>query len=385
MKWLVYAWCMVFCLCGCYGYVHAADVSVERKRKMEQELVEMKTQLNKSPFGVLEFLHWNHPWNSYKYPDEKSLQKVVSLMKEAGVGWVRVDFLWEDIEPERGRLNFKKYDYIVELLSAQGIGILGILDYSASWASPGWNQPPDKDEDFIRYVSYVVGRYRDKVQYWELWNEPDDEQYWTPQDGMVRYTQLLQKVYRKAKEIDPNCSILIGGLSKSIPLSLKRIYENGGKGDFDILAIHPFVNPLNPADIQRVKGLYRQCKRIMQQRGDDKKIWFTELGCPGLRRPNLSLGWWLGVSPNEKEQAEWIRKIYTELLPEMPDCEKIFWAFFRDCNHMWGNAIDYFGLVRWDYTKKPSFYAYRKASALWEKEQRKKDALSKRESGVDSP
>ena len=38
-----------------------------------------------SPFGVLEFLHWNHDWNSFKYPDQAALDKTVSLMKEAGI------------------------------------------------------------------------------------------------------------------------------------------------------------------------------------------------------------------------------------------------------------------------------------------------------------
>ena len=36
-------------------------------------------------------------------------------MKEAGVGWVRMDFLWDDIEPEEGKLTFK-----IELLDDEG-------------------------------------------------------------------------------------------------------------------------------------------------------------------------------------------------------------------------------------------------------------------------
>ena len=61
-----------------------------------------------NPFGVLEFLHWNHSWNNYKYPSLKELESAVTLMKEAGAGWVRFDFLWEDIEPKQGEFNFSK-------------------------------------------------------------------------------------------------------------------------------------------------------------------------------------------------------------------------------------------------------------------------------------
>ena len=74
-----------------------------------------------NPFGVLEFLHWNHSWNNYKYSSKKDLVKAIALMKEAGVGWVRVDFLWAEIEPEKGRFDFTKYDEIVGLVTQSGI------------------------------------------------------------------------------------------------------------------------------------------------------------------------------------------------------------------------------------------------------------------------
>jgi len=97
-----------------------------------------------SPFGVLEFLHWNHPWNNYKYGGREDLERTAALMKEAGAGWVRMDFLWSDIEPEPGRFELDKYDCIVDLLVKNNIQMLGILNYSAGWASPDgkWNCPP---------------------------------------------------------------------------------------------------------------------------------------------------------------------------------------------------------------------------------------------------
>ena len=103
----------------------------------------------------------------------------------------------------------------------------------------------------------------------------------------------------------------------------------------------------------------------MQENGDDKKIWFTELGSPGVKSPSQVNSWWLGMSPTEAQQAEWVKKIYTEILPELPGCDKIFWAFFRDCQNHWNNGIDYFGLVRWDFSKKPAFIAYKESVRLW--------------------
>jgi hypothetical protein len=318
----------------------------------------------KNPFGILAFLGWNHSWNNYKY-SESDLKKAIALMKDCGISFVRLDFLWNDIEIKQGQFGFSKYDDIVSLLTNSEIEILGLLSYSADWAGPGWNSPPYKNKTFVNYASKVIERYKDKVKHWEIWNEPDDEQYWKPQDGMVRYVALLKDVYQAAKRIDPNCKILNGGLSKNITTSLNKIYKNDGGKYFDILAIHPFVNPLNQVDVARVQGLYRACKRIMQKNGDDKKIWFTELGCPGVKAPSKSNSWWLGISPTEKQQAQWVEKIYTELLIEMPDCDKIFWAFFRDCKNYWNNGIDSFGILRWNFSKKPAFNAYRDSVRLW--------------------
>ncbi|MCX5708934.1 MAG: cellulase family glycosylhydrolase [Candidatus Omnitrophica bacterium] len=158
-----------------------------------------------NPFGVLEFLHWNHSWNNFQYPDQESLEKSIALMKEAGVGFVRVDFGWQDIEPAQGKIDYAKYDALVDLLSRNKIEILGILDYCTDWASPKktWNYPNPDNAFFLKYASGVVQRYKDKVKYWELWNEPDSQTYWNPQDGMKGYVNLLKEVYAELKKIDP--------------------------------------------------------------------------------------------------------------------------------------------------------------------------------------
>ncbi|MCM8827523.1 MAG: beta-galactosidase [Candidatus Omnitrophica bacterium] len=124
----------------------------------------MENKIHDSPFGVLEFLSWNHHWNNYKYPNKETLEKTVELMKEMGVRWVRMDFLWEDSEQEKGKFNFEKYDYIINLLTKNNIYILGLLSYSVSWAGANWNCPPYDDTHFVNYVSNVIMRYKDRVK-----------------------------------------------------------------------------------------------------------------------------------------------------------------------------------------------------------------------------
>lgn len=318
-------------------------------------------QENKSSFGVLEFLQWNHDWNNYKYSTPQDLEKAVSLMKEAGISWVRMDFLWQDIEPTQGKFEFKKYDYIVDLLNRNNISILGILDYSADWASVcgKWNCPPKDNRLFVDYATGVVSRYKDKVKYWEIWNEPDSSIYWSVQDGLKSYCALLKDVYSAIKKIDAECKILNGGLANGVA-SINHLYDNGAKDYFDILNIHIFDSPFNLAAIERVSAYPKLAYKIMSRNGDgNKKIWITEIGCPGVKRDLKVNNWWMGQNPDEFQQAEWLKEVFTQLLKDRA-VEKIFWAFFRDSKEHWNNGIDYFGLVRWDFSCKPAFFVYKR-------------------------
>jgi hypothetical protein len=335
-------------------------MSLTPERKKEADV--------QNPFGVLAFLHWNSDWNSYKYPDTSALKKATGLMKEAGVGFVRQDFLWGDIEAVPGRFDFRKYDNIVDLLGKKDIRILGILHYSADWASSTgrWNGAPKDNKLFVNYASKVIARYKGRIRYWEIWNEPDSATYWKPQDGLKGYCALLKEVYAAAKRIDPECKILNGGLSAGLA-SVNKLYDNGAGGYFDILNIHIFESPLNPGTIKGVTAYCRLAYKVMSRNGDSgKKIWVTEIGCPGVKKGLQVAPWWMGRNPNENEQAGWVRLVYSELLKDK-NVEKVFWAFFRDCKEEWNNGVDYFGLVRWDFSKKPSFKAYQDSFNSWKK------------------
>lgn len=354
----------LFVACGCkLNHRH-----LRQEVGLKEDLARVVENTNESPFGVLEFLHWNHSWNKRKYPNKKSLARVIALMKEAEVGIVRVDFLWSDIEPLPDKFKFDKYDRIVELLDKNNISILGILHYSVNWASScgKWNCPPKDNKVFINYAVKVIERYKGRVKFWELWNEPDSAVYWSPQDGLKSYCALLKEFYPAAKNADPGCKILNGGLANGL-LSVNKLYDNGMQGYFDIMNIHFFESPLRANAIKSVVAYPRLVYKVMSRNGDgDKKIWITEIGCPGVAPAAKVKNWWLGKNPGEEQQAAWSSEVYTHLLKD-EHVEKIFWAFFRDTNKHWGNGVDHFGLVRWDFSRKPAFFSYKKCYEDWKK------------------
>ncbi|MBU1870128.1 MAG: beta-galactosidase [Candidatus Omnitrophica bacterium] len=324
-----------------------------------------------NPFGVLEFLHWNHDWNNYKYSSAEDLEKALILMRQAGVGWVRMDFLWDEIEPQKGQFDFKKYDCLAELIAKHKIKILGILDYSATWAAAcaEWNCPPKDNQLFVDYAAKTIEHYKGKVDYWEIWNEPDSGAYWSQQDGLKKYCDLLKCVYIAAKKVNPDCKILNGGLANGLA-SVNRLYDNGAKDYFDILNIHIFESPVHKKSIKGLIAYPKLAYKVMSRNGDGhKRIWITETGCPGVKRWCKVDNWWLGKNPTERQQAAWVKEVYDNLLKD-PNVEKIFWAFFRDTKGHWDTGVDYFGLVRWDFSKKPSYKAYKECYDRWKRSKR---------------
>jgi hypothetical protein len=318
-----------------------------------------------SPYGVLDFLCWNHPWNNYHYPSRSSIERSATLMKKCGIGSVRMDFLWQDIEGAKGALDFAAYDYIVDTLTRYNISVLGVLGYYADWASPDkkWNFPGADHARFFGYCEKVCRRYKDRVKFWEIWNEPDSKIYWEPQDGLVEYTGLLRGAYEALKRADPLCSVLNGGLSAGLD-SVHRLYENGAQACFDIMNIHAFAAPKDPDAISRVVSFVKAAAAVMDSRGDTgKKIWVTEIGCPGVKAGTKVTQSWLGENPTELQQSSWVTQVYLEVLA-LDRVEKVFWAFFRDTNNHWKDGTDYLGLIRNDFSPKPAFRAYQEVAAL---------------------
>lgn len=315
-------------------------------------------EIGYNPFASLAFLNWDHKWNNFSYKGEK-LDKAVAALKKAGIAYVRMDFGWSDIEELEGKWDFSRYDRIVNLLSENNIRILGIFSYCAAWAAEPpdflWCSAPRDNKFFVNFSTAVIKRYKNKVKYWEVWNEPDARTYWRPQDMLVRYTSLLKDVYQAAKIEDPSCKILMGGLAEAY--KIEWIYKNGGRDYFDIVNVHVLNSPLRPAPVKTAQSAITQVKKIMARCEDSKKkIWVTEMGCPGVPKKSTVKQWWNGKNPDEQQQAEWVKLVYTDFIKD-EQVDKVFWAFFRDTEAHFGSGVDYFGLISSDFSEKPSYQA----------------------------
>lgn len=314
---------------------------------------------NHDPFGLLAFLSWNHDWNKW-YFNRAVLLKSLEQIRKLGISFIRLDIVWSDVHRGFHKYDFSRYDELLSLLKEHNIQILGLLHYNKNRLdSDGkeiWNLPPESFDEFAAYVAATVDRYKTQIKYWEIWNEPNHPVYWVgPRDGLKRYSELLTLSYHAAKKADPSCVVLNGGITEPLYEDIENFYRNGGKKICDLLAIHIFVDPLHPDREKQFSGLVKHVEDIMAQHGDGgKKIWITELGCPGVPPGENAPTWFIGKSPNEEEQAEWLETVYG-VLKKHPRVQKLFWAFYRDTQGIFPDSTNFFGLVRFDLTPKPSY------------------------------
>src|SRR5688572_29469305 len=66
---------------------------------------------------------------------ESDINANLTRLRAGGAGWIREDFLWDQIEPVKGDFRWGRTDALMAAAARTGTDVLAILDYSARWAS----------------------------------------------------------------------------------------------------------------------------------------------------------------------------------------------------------------------------------------------------------
>jgi len=322
-----------------------------------------------SPYGVM--AHFERP----EFYSDENIDQACKLMKDAGIQWIYTCFNWIDIEREKGQFDFSRIDKIVDITSSYNLKLLPLVWYCPKWAedytpvsdefkNKSYLYPPKDVEEFANFVYHLAKRYKGKIKYWQIWGEENMTGRWLPEPDPEEYLSLLKAAYVKIKEADPDSKIVLGGLAlQNLEDFLEKLYQLGGKDYFDVVAINPYVHPIFDYDpylekegdpIELVKDWIFKVRQIMAKYDDSlKPLWITEIGSPGQEEPGE---WWLlETTPSEIEQAEWVKRVYIELLEE-DLADKIFWYNFRTPpDELDAQA----GLLGMDYQVKPAYLTYK--------------------------
>ena len=107
------------------------------------------------------------------------------LAARLGVNFVRTGVDWSNIQPgpDANDFDYRTFDSLVDIYGKQGIELQGMLGFTAKLAAPEplrsaadwkeWNRAKPDLELWRKYAEKTVGRYKGKINIWEIWNEPD--------------------------------------------------------------------------------------------------------------------------------------------------------------------------------------------------------------------
>lgn len=252
--------------------------------------------------------------------DEDILEKA----SEIGVKWTRLNASWSSIESEKGKYNWEKTDRAFEAALAKGIipfitlgNANGLYTQPASGKDPkliaiyGLNPaPPTANtqamQAWLAYVRATVERYKSKIKYWEVWNEPNHHHYWGGDPDGREYGRLLRESAKVIKETDPEAKVL-GGSMAGLDPKFTDDFLSMGTGDLiDIITYHNY-GAIPEERIYAAMDVWT----VINKYNPGIELWQGECGYPS----HSSSRDYRGISPwGLNIQAKWLlRQSFTDV------------------------------------------------------------------------
>ncbi len=308
-----------------------------------------------SPYGV----------NAHT-PQGPDLALVFDRLRDAGVGWVRIDFEWTAIEPQQDAFQWQIYDAIVAAAELRGLEILGILAYSPAWATDGEPRAgvPRQIADWEDLCFRAAARYRGRVRAWEMWNEPNLDRFFAGSRSQY-IERILEPGARAVRAADP--AALVGGPGLAHLTSgdsdwydwLLEVLERAGD-ELDFVSHHLY-------DRDGDRDVTRKLTDSTPF-GDEPDFW--DAVPPSLREVLREGGWqgrpvyltetgWATDQVGDQRQADYYRGFLEEWLTGRSGRQWIHKVFFYELRDDPAPGIPKWGVLRADRSPKPAFAAYR--------------------------
>jgi hypothetical protein len=290
-----------------------------------------------APMSPAVGVQFHGTWSDYT---DAQRRRVLDLMAQTGMGWVRIDAHWTDLQPRSpGRWNAKQLavlDTSIDLARQRGLQVLITFLGTPGWAGGGRDglalpAPPSR---YATALAYLADRYRGEVAAWEVWNEPNSEDFARGADP-VGYTRLLQAAYPAVKAVDATALVVFGGTMYNDADFVAAAYAAGAKDSFDVMATHPYPAPSDAAPTSEddgtiyTMGHVRAVRQVMTDYGDTAKpVWFTEVGWSTHPNEGDEEGYERGVT--DQEQADHLVDTLRLVAADLPYVDHVFWYAERD-------------------------------------------------------
>lgn len=266
------------------------------------------------------------PWGiSSSASGERNYAEWFPRMSEVGIRSVRLFPEWRGLQSSDGKWNWQRPDALVKSAGENKLEITGLLFGAAPGTKDRGHAFPIKHLDaWSAYSAQVVGRYKEQIHHWEVWNEGNagfNDAHNTTQE----YAALVSAAYDAAKKVDPKARIGMSVASFDAPYLDQAILAQAKAGKanhFDYLCIHPYETLEGLKDVDgEIKYLWmtkmlRDALRADAPEKADVPIWITEVGMPVEKK----------VTQNDAAKA--VVKAYVMAIAQ--GVAKIMWFEGRD-------------------------------------------------------
>lgn len=226
----------------------------------------------------------------------------LNRLHNSGFRWVRQRLDWGRLELQPGTFDWETSDAIIDAIVAADLVPVIVLDGSPAWARAPQDVPPTDNpyappadfRDFARFAIAFADRYGDRVDFYQLWDEPNIAPHWGNRlIEPVGYAQLLRVGATAIRSADPHATIIAAALAPTRDRGhtaidefyyLERLYAAGAAPYFDVLAIQPFGFSHAPtnhfASADRLNFARAQLvRRVMLAAGDGATpVWAVRYG-----------------------------------------------------------------------------------------------------------
>jgi hypothetical protein len=274
-------------------------------------------------------------------------------MYQTGFKWIRLwdtGDTWNQHERERkGAFDFGKTSAKVNRFREQGFEVLAVLAYTPTWATTrpdeshytgaGASYPPKNMQDWRDYCREYMTRFRGRIRYFEVWNEPNAGFF---KGTTEEYVALLKAAYEVSREVGPEVRIVGGSGTGDFLRWTEDILSHGAGPYMDVLSFHAYTTPSSPEEAN-LEGRLRRLHEIAKEHDvGNIPIWNTETGYWNERRsgvrpataaeilarapenlaPNWQTGWPYRPIPEDDSAAFTIRHYYLNVAGGV---QRLFW------------------------------------------------------------
>ncbi len=304
------------------------------------------------------------------------IRRHLHIAREAGVRYLRCAFSWNGIEPQQGTYNLQFWDTLVEQAWRAGIELIPYVAYTPKWAAGEedgfWKHPPRDPAAYATVMRMLATRYRGKIRHWELWNEPDNKEYWDGSPDEFAATVILGA--KAVREAAPEDVLVLGGMSHGPGSFFDVLISRYHLEQYvDVLALHAYPESWHEERAETVFGNWINDMGANARRSG-RALWLNEMGYADYRfEPSHASLWGTNVFYNYEHTprytADFLFKSFVMTLGS-GHVSLAGWYriddFREDDVRMPSDKVHHhLGLTFVNGKKKPAFYALRFFNSLF--------------------